>query len=217
MPNPVGWVDPLGLSGKEVDSVCPDPGKAKPVVDSGSSNESVIYVDQKGLAIEAQKGSVFRANAVTPEIDQSITENGFLSGKARGVVQTKGAALPSTSPIDDRVVQYVEGSPFPRDADFVGFKQVPHDALNTAIRTGRQTLKDPNAFVRLDEVNVSDMNPIDVQELYSETLGRAPRAPLDVVGESVVEGSVPASKIVKTTRLSQDDIEAIKNLGKGKE
>jgi filamentous hemagglutinin len=188
-----------------------------PRSDLSSTNESVIFVDQKGLAIEAQKGSVFRANAVTPEVDQSITKNGFLSGKERGVVQTKAAALPSTSPIDDRVVQYVEGSPFPRDADFVGFKQVPHDALNTAIRTGRQTLKDPNALIRLDEVNVSDMKPIDVQELYSETLGRAPRAPLDIVGESVVEGSVPASKIVNTTRLSQDDIKLIKNLGKDKE
>ncbi|WCE32070.1 hemagglutinin repeat-containing protein [Vibrio sp. SCSIO 43137] len=177
---------------------------------------STIYVDSHGLAIEAQEGSVFRANAVTPEIDKSISENGFSTGKSRGVTQEVGAALPESSPLEDRVVQYVEGSPFPRDTDFVGVKEIPHDALNTAIRTGRQTLKEDNAVIRIDELNINDMNPINVDKIYSETLNRQPRSPIDVAGESVVEGDIPADKIVNTTRLSKEEVDKIKKNRKKK-
>lgn len=185
----------------------------KCVSDSG---QTVIYVDQNGLAIEAQKGSVFRANVVTPEIDSSISGNGFLTGKSRGVVQNKGAALPLKDPIEERVVQYVEGSPFPRDSNFVGFKKVPHDALNTAIRTGRQTLKQEGAILRLDEVSIKKTKLVNVEDLYSKKLGREPREPIDVKGEFVHDGDVSQEHIVKTSRLTKNDINKIKKSRKPK-
>jgi RHS repeat-associated protein len=157
----------------------------------------VFYVDQKGVAIPAQPGSVFRGTAVSPAIDEAISQSGFQSGRARGV---PGSALPPDAPLIDRVTQYVEGSPFPRDTDFVGFKRYPHDALNTAVRTGRAQLRDPSAFVRLDEVDVSGLRTIDIEKVYSD-LGRRPRPPIDVIGELVVEGNVPPSRIRRTYKV----------------
>ncbi len=161
--------------------------------------ERVFYVDPAGVAVPARPGSVFRGTAVTPSVDEAITREGFRTGMARGVVQGEGAALPRTASLEDRLVQYVEGSPFPRDADFVGFKRVPHDALRTAAGTGRAVLRDPSAYMRLDEVDTAGLRTIDVEAMY-RGLGRAPRPPLDVSGEVVVEGSVPPIHIRKTNR-----------------
>ena len=217
VPNPIGWVDPLGLTAqkesaaRQLSAVASPQRQTMPPVTPNA--DSIIYVDSHSLAIQGNKHSVYRANAVTPDIDESISKHGFLTGKARGVIQSEDGALPNNAPMQNRIIQYVEGRPFPRDADFVGFKKVPHDALNTAIRTGRQTMKQDGASLRLDEVNINNLDPIDVEKIYRD-LGRAPREPLDVVGEFVVEGSVPASNIVKTKKLSRDDINNIKKVRK---
>lgn len=186
------------LGGRNVESGGSDLGGSRP---SGAENSSIVFVDSNGVGIEAQQGSVFRANAVTPEIDASITQNGFLTGQTRGVTPDRGAALSSDSSIEDRVVQFVEGRPFPRDSNFVGFREIPHDSLDLVVRTQADTLSQPGAVIRLDEVNLDNFDTIEVDRLFSETLNRPPRAPLDVVGEVVVEGDVPASAILNTTRI----------------
>jgi hypothetical protein len=164
--------------------------------------DRAFFVDPKGTVIEANRGSVFRANSVTPEIDASISNRGFLTGKTRGVSQERGSALPDDAPLTDRVVQFVEGRPFPRDSNFVGFREIPHDALAIARRTGRNILRQPDASLRLDEVNLDGLRSIDAEAVFKQ-LGRPPRSPIDVVGEILVEGDVPASRIVRTIKLKE--------------
>ncbi|MFM8899932.1 MAG: hypothetical protein ACKOF9_08290, partial [Burkholderiales bacterium] len=200
---PVGQVLTTEAStGAAAEGAAVDAAKSVQANITPNTGRSIVYVDSNGTAIAAQRGSVFRANAVTPEIDASISKSGFLSGEARGVPANANPALGVEASMADRLVQYVEAKPFPRDTNFVGFKRIPHDALGTAIRTGRSTLKEPGAFVRLDEVNVNGLKSVDVEKLY-QAMNRTPVKPIDVVGEVVVEGSVPTSAIVQTHRIGR--------------
>ena len=161
------------------------------------NGRSTIYVDPKGIAIEAQEGSYFRGTAVTPEIDASMSSRGILSGRKRGV---EGNAFQDDAPMMARVLQYVEGKPFPRDSNFVGLKRIPHDALDTAVKTGADTLSKPGAYARLDEINVRGLDVVDIDAFYNK-LDISPRPPLSVTGEIAVEGQIPASNIIRTHRI----------------
>jgi hypothetical protein len=139
---------------------------------------------------------------VTPQTDAGINVNGFLSPKVRNVNPPPGnPSLPQWGALEDRVIQY--GTlPFPRDTNFVGFKQIPHDALSIAPKTAKSTIMDnPITYLRLNEVNLSGMKTISVENIYNVT-GYRPPSGIDYIGEHLIEGNVPLSAILKTYRLN---------------
>lgn len=145
---------------------------------------------------------------MTPEIDVFIATNGFVSGKMRGFTQDTGGALPESYPLNDRIVQYVEGTPgsgthFPQDTNFVGFYRSPEQAINTGWSVGTSLRRiDSEAYFKLYEVDLEGVDYIDVESIYGH-LGRTPRIPISVIGEIAVEGSVPASRIVAAYRVTK--------------
>jgi hypothetical protein len=162
-----------------------------------------IYVDPKGRAVpQYEQGTLFRATAVTPEIDEAITREGFLSGYARGVTEGHLSRLPLDAPLEDRIVEYVVpegGGKFPRNTNFVGLRAEPFEAIRIAMGSGEDILARPGSYLRLDEIRVYPGEVVDPVPIF-RARGLKPKYP-PLQGEFLFEGSIPPERIINTIRF----------------
>ncbi len=166
-----------------------------------------IIVDEYGRAIpQYQNGSYWRANVVKKDIDEAISRDGFLSGYTRykrdGVKPEEAARskLPPNGPINDRVIEYagVKGSgSFPRDANVVGVHNNPFRSFNVALGTGKETLREPGSYIRLDELWFVPGQLVDTEALFLQQ-GLESRYPVN--DEFGFDGSIPKYHIINTIR-----------------
>jgi hypothetical protein len=161
-----------------------------------------IFVDPSGRAIpQYQEGTLFRVTAVTPDIDEAITREGFLSGYARGVTKGQLSRLPLDAPLEERIIEYVipeGGGKFPRNTNFVGLRADPGEAIRIAIGSGEDILN-RGGYLRLDEILVYPDEVIDPVSIFKARGLRPKYPPLE--GEFIFEGSIPPERIVNTMRF----------------
>jgi RHS repeat-associated protein len=162
-----------------------------------------IFVDPNGRAIpQLEEGTLFRVTAVTPDIDEAITRQGFLTGQARGVTEGQLSRLASDAPLEDRIIEYVVpegGGRFPRNTNFIGLRADPGEAIRIAQGSGRDILARPGAYLRLDEIRVYPWEVIDPVPIFKSRGLRPKHPPLQ--GELIFEGSISPNRIVNTIRF----------------
>ncbi len=162
-----------------------------------------IFVDSKGRAVpQYEEGTLFRVTAVTPDIDEAITRDGFRTPYARGVTEGQLSTLPPDAPLEDRIIEYVVpegGGKFPRNANVIGLRADPGEAIRIAEGSGAKTLAQPDAYFRLDEIRVFSGEVVDAAAIFRKRGLRPKHPPLE--GEFIFDGSIPGERIINTIRF----------------
>ncbi len=173
--------------------------------------ESIKTFEVDGFEIHQYKeDSFWRAVVIDDEVvDKSITKHGYQAGYERGVgkppsnpLEPEDATkLAPDAPHQERVVEYIgiKGQKgFPRDANVVGVHSDPTISVGVAKGTGIGKVEKSGAYIRVDELDISREEVIDVEILF-DTSKLEPKFPVKY--EFNWDGSIPANRIINTTRL----------------
>jgi len=152
--------------------------------------------------------SLFRAIVVDQETDVAIISNGTLSGHARNCKFPASTALIPNSPVQERIVEYVNGiefrdpvaypatiksmkySPRPGDTTLIGLYHSPLKAVTVGTSTGLfRLLSSERAFLRLYRIECTSLLLHSLEAVFSQSEW-LPR--FDVRGEFVAENYIPS-------------------------
>ena len=166
----------------------------------------------------------YRVLAVNELEDRQILQNGFLSGLLRQTSFPCLSELRSDSPIQFRVMEYVNGintfddslysdtlsikffekSPRPGNSNIIGVYQNPLKAMAVGASAGVfQILSDARRYLNLYEIDCRNLQLCSVQAIF-ESSGLIPRFP--VKGEFIVEGIIPPQAIKRIFRFHIEPI-----------
>lgn len=174
------------------------------------------------LIPKRKKTSKWRARVVTPYRDQTIDDHGYLNGWDRNgqnvpdqnksdFIGQKG--LVDYEFADGRVVKvsgqkaraleysYLDSknTKSPLNGTIVGVHDDPEHILEVVKQAGAALLKDPNNYIRLDEIDVEGLDLISAEALYKEfDLSNPSYSPK---GEWMNDGSIGPQKIINTFKF----------------
>lgn len=168
----------------------------------------------------------FRVVTITKDVDKILMKDGWKSGWERG---ESGNALPPSSPLSERVIQYVgvkgEKLPFPRNSTIVGIMEDPVRTLSVGWHTGYNQGHESGNYMRMDEIELGacakapecqNIKPVDSSEIFKSDAearaqaGKKIRTPrYSTEGEWAVEQSIPASCVVSSYRILYQKVDNV--------
>lgn len=172
--------------------------------------------------------SFFRTATISKDVDNTISDKGWMSGWQRKTESLKAAglpvrdaefdALPKTAQFEDRVIQYVriknKPSTFPKDSSVVGVLEDPIRTLSVGYHTGYDAGKS-GKYMRMDEIEVGPcaqaevckkIKAYDTSAIF-KSRNLTPRYSTE--GEWAIEDAVPKECVVATYRIKFQKIDSV--------
>jgi hypothetical protein len=167
----------------------------------------------------------FRVATVLREVDEIITNKGWLSGSARGL---SGTGLPIEADINERIIEYVgiKGGyngvlKFPKNSTIIGVLEDPIRTLSVGYHTG--WTRDSDKYMRMDEIEIgkcakkkicqkikahNTTNIFKDDEIKRKKAGLSVRTPrYSVAGEWAIQNKIPSDCVVATYRIKYQKVD----------